>query len=48
MWTLVEDGLKQMFKNNHQINAQIPAVSGQVAKGEISPTAAARKLLSYL
>jgi len=48
MWTLVEDGLKQMFKDNHQINAQIPAVSGQVAKGEISPTAAARTLLSYL
>jgi LAO/AO transport system kinase len=48
MWTLVEDGLKQMFKTNQKVNAQIPAVSSQVAKGEISPSAAARTLLSYL
>jgi LAO/AO transport system kinase len=48
MWTLVEDGLKQMFKTNQKVNAQIPAVSNQVAKGEISPSAAARALLSYL
>jgi LAO/AO transport system kinase len=48
MWTLVEDGLKQMFKDNQKINAQIPVVSNQVAKGEISPSAAARTLLSNL
>ncbi|MFN2358007.1 MAG: methylmalonyl Co-A mutase-associated GTPase MeaB [Desulfotignum sp.] len=48
MWTLVDEGLKQMFKNNQNINAQIPAVSHQVAQGKISPTAAARTLLSYL
>jgi LAO/AO transport system kinase len=48
MWTLVDEGLKQMFKNNQQINAQIPAVSHQVAQGKISPSAAARTLLSYL
>ncbi len=48
MWTLVEDGLKQMFRQNQRIDAQIPSVSSQVARGEISPTAAARTLLSYL
>jgi LAO/AO transport system kinase len=48
MWTLVEDGLKQMFKTNHKVTAQIPVVSNQVAKGEVSPSAAARTLLSYL
>ncbi len=48
MWTLVDEGLKQMFKNNQNINAQIPAVSHQVAQGKISPSAAARTLLSYL
>ena len=48
MWTLVDEGLKQMFKNNRQIDAQIPAVSHQVAQGKISPSAAARALLSYL
>jgi LAO/AO transport system kinase len=48
MWTLVDEGLKQMFKNNQQISEQIPAVSRQVAQGKISPSAAARELLSYL
>ncbi len=48
MWTLVDEGLKQMFKSNQNINAQIPTVSHQVAQGKISPSAAARSLLSYL
>lgn len=48
MWTLVDEGLKQVFKNNQKINALIPALSHQVAEGKISPSAAARTLLSYL
>jgi LAO/AO transport system kinase len=48
MWTLVEAGLKQRFKNNAAINAQIPLISQQVANDKISPSAAAEKLLSYL
>ncbi|MCD4719122.1 MAG: methylmalonyl Co-A mutase-associated GTPase MeaB [Desulfobacula sp.] len=48
MWTLVEDGLKQRFKNNEKINEEIPVISQQVENEKISPTAAAEKLLSYL
>ncbi len=48
MWTLVEEGLKQQFKNNKQINEQIPLVSNQVENEKISPSAAAERLLSYL
>jgi LAO/AO transport system kinase len=48
MWTLVEEGLKQRFKNNKRINDQIPLVSHQVETEKISPSAAAERLLSYL
>jgi len=48
MWTLVEEGLKQQFKNNKKINEQIPLVSNQVENEKISPSAAAERLLSYL
>lgn len=48
MWTLVEDGLQQRFKNNPSIKMQIPTVEGKVRKREMSPSTAARKLLSYL
>jgi LAO/AO transport system kinase len=48
MWTLVEEGLKQRFKDNKKINQQIPLVSQQVENEKISPSAAAEELLSYL
>ncbi len=48
MWTLVEEGLKQRFKNNKKINDQIPLVSHQVEAEKMSPSAAAERLLSYL
>ncbi|NOX35754.1 MAG: methylmalonyl Co-A mutase-associated GTPase MeaB [Deltaproteobacteria bacterium] len=48
MWTLVEDGLKQRFKNNEKINGKIPDISRQVENEKISPSAAAEELLSYL
>ena len=48
MWTLVEEGLKQRFKNNKKINDQIPLVSNQVETEKMSPSAAAERLLSYL
>lgn len=48
MWTLVEEGLKQRFKNNKRINDQIPLVSNQVENDKMSPSAAAERLLSYL
>jgi len=48
MWALVEEGLKQRFKDNEIINEKIPAISKLVANDKISPSAAAEKLLSYL
>ncbi|MBU8849207.1 MAG: methylmalonyl Co-A mutase-associated GTPase MeaB [Desulfobacterales bacterium] len=48
MWTLVEDALKQRFKNNEKINKKIPTISRQVENEKISPSAAAEVLLSYL
>ena len=48
MWTLVEEGLKQRFKNNEKINKEIPVISQQVENEKISPSAAAEQLLSYL
>ncbi|MCP3945092.1 MAG: methylmalonyl Co-A mutase-associated GTPase MeaB [Desulfobacteraceae bacterium] len=48
MWALVEEGLKQRFKNNKRIKEQIPLVSRQVENEKISPSVAAEHLLSYL
>ncbi|MEH0021811.1 MAG: methylmalonyl Co-A mutase-associated GTPase MeaB [Desulfobacter sp.] len=48
MWTLVDEGLKQRFRENEQIKQQIPVVSQQVENEKISPSAAAKALLSYL
>ncbi len=48
MWTLVENGLKQRFKENALINKEIPIVSLKVEQEKMSPTAAAEALLSYL
>ena len=48
MWTLVNEGLKQRFKDNAKIKEQIPVVSRQVENDEISPSAAAETLLSLL
>lgn len=48
MWTLVEDGLKNRFRQNEKIREQIPAVSKKVRDDRMSPSAAAEFLLSFL
>jgi LAO/AO transport system kinase len=48
MWTLVEEGLKSRFSSNQKIKEQIPRISQQVENNQISPSAAAQALLSYL
>ena len=48
MWALVEEGLKQRFKNNEKINRKIPSISNMVENDKVSPSTAAEKLLSYL
>ncbi len=48
MWTLVEEGLKNRFRQNEKIKAQIPTVSKKVRDDRMSPSAAAELLLSFL
>jgi len=48
MWTLVEDGLKTYFKENEVIGQKIPLISKLVTDGKISPSVAAKQLLSHL
>lgn len=48
MWSRIEDGLKERFFENRRISAQLPKIKAAVARGEISPTAGADKLLFLL
>lgn len=48
MWSLVDDGLKQRFKDNKKINEKMPAIIQQVKDESLSPSKAAAMLLSYL
>ena len=46
MWALIEDGLKDQFKTNADVKAQLPEIIRAVEKGKTSPTAAAHQLLA--
>lgn len=48
MWALVEEGLKQRFRENKKISEKIPVMADLVAEEKISPSAAAEALLGYL
>ncbi|MFH2092078.1 MAG: methylmalonyl Co-A mutase-associated GTPase MeaB [Pseudomonadota bacterium] len=47
MWALVEEGLKKKFYEKEIIGQQIPMISKQVAEGQLSPSVAAKQLLSH-
>ena len=48
MWSRIEDGLKERFFNDSQISVQLPQIKAAVARGELSPTAGAERLLFLL
>ena len=48
MWSRIEDGLKERFFGDAQVRDQLPRIKAAVARGEISPTAGAEKLLYLL
>ena len=48
MWSLIESGLHQFFRNHPQVHAALPNLSGQVAGGVTTPGTAAQQLLAYL
>ncbi len=48
MWALVEEGLKERFNNNKEIQNRLPRLIADVEKGVIAPPVAAMELLSEL
>jgi LAO/AO transport system kinase len=46
MWERIDAGLKQAFKNNSVVRAQLPALTSAVQSGQIAPSTAARNLLA--
>ena len=48
MWSMIESGLHTLFRSNASVDAELPALSGQVSAGTITPGVAAKKLLAYL
>ena len=48
MWERIDAGLKQSFKNNPTVRAQLPAVTAAVQSGQLAASTAARQLLAAL
>lgn len=48
MWSMVDDGLQERFEKNQNVKKELPEILAAVEKGEISPTAAANRLLFFL
>jgi len=45
LWALVEEGLREQFYNNPDVEKSLPIIVKAVEKGETAPTAAAHRLL---
>lgn len=48
MWSLIETGLHQLFRNHPEVRATLPELSRSVAAGQTNPGAAACRLLTAL
>jgi LAO/AO transport system kinase len=48
MWSLVEEGLRERFRKNSDVRSELPKIIEAVEKGEMTPTAAANRLLFFL
>lgn len=48
MWSMIESGLHQIFRDNPSVEATLPQLSDDVSSGRMTPGIAARKLLSYI
>jgi LAO/AO transport system kinase len=48
MWSLVEEGLRQRFHQNRQVQAKLDGLTRMVEQGRIAPTVAAKELLFLL
>ena len=48
LWSLIEEGLKNRFKQNPDVKNRLPQLTLEVEKGAIAPTIAAEELLFFL
>jgi GTPase len=48
MWSLLEDGLKELFYHNPEVEKHLQKIAQSVERGEMAPTLAANRLLSFL
>jgi LAO/AO transport system kinase len=48
MWERIDAGLKQSFKSNPAVRAQLPAITAAVQSGQLAASTAARTLLAAL
>jgi LAO/AO transport system kinase len=48
MWSLVEEGLRDRFHRNPEVQRLLPQLARAVENGEVPPPAAAGELLSLL
>jgi LAO/AO transport system kinase len=48
MWERIDAGLKQSFKSNSAVRAQLPSITAAVQSGQLAASTAARSLLSAL
>ena len=48
MWSMIESGLHQLFRNNPAVHTELPTLSNKVSKGLVTPGVAAKQLLAYL
>ena len=46
MWSEIEEGLAERFRDHPEIRAALAGLEGQVAAGDLTPTAAAQDLLA--
>jgi LAO/AO transport system kinase len=46
MWERIDAGLKQAFKNDPAVRAQLPALTSAVQSGQMAASTAARNLLA--
>jgi LAO/AO transport system kinase len=48
MWSLIEEGLKNRFRQNIEVKKNLPGLTRAVEKGSTAPTIAAEELLFFL
>jgi LAO/AO transport system kinase len=48
LWSLIEEGLKNRFKQHPDVKKRLPQIIHDVEKGTIAPTIAAEELLFLL